>query len=151
MEENKNQEPKFYKVMRILSPILLAVGVLLIVLANTAFKIQTKSFGARPNFGLLVPGIFIAFLAVPTFFIGFMPKIAKGMAKTNIYLSKEIQQEHKEDLHELANTGADISSEAITKTTRAVKKGLKDTKFCKHCGSEIDVDSIFCKSCGKKQ
>ena len=66
-------------------------------------------------------------------------------------LSKEIQIQHKEDLTSIANKSADISSEAITKTTRAIKKGIKDTKFCKHCGAEIDSDSTFCKSCGKKQ
>ena len=150
MEENKNQEPKFYKVMRILSLCLLAVGIILIVLAYTAFSKETWH-GKQPSWGSLISGIFMAFLAFPSFFIGFMPKIVKGMAKTNIYLSKEIQQEHKEDLSNIASTSADISSEAITKTAKAVKKGLKNTMFCKHCGTEIDADSKFCNSCGKEQ
>jgi predicted amidophosphoribosyltransferase len=42
-------------------------------------------------------------------------------------------------------------SEAITKTTQAVNKGLDQTKFCKHCGAEIDEDSAFCSKCGKPQ
>lgn len=150
MEENKNQEPKFYKVLRIAAPCLLILGITLIVLACTAFSKDTWH-GKQPSWGLLMPGIFIAFFAFPAFFIGFMPKIAKGMAKTNIYLTKEIQQQHKEDLSNIASTSADISSDAITKTAKAVKRGLKNTKFCKHCGAEIDADSKFCNSCGKEQ
>ena len=32
-------------------------------------------------------------------------------------------------------------------------KGLtqEDSMFCKHCGSQIDVDSKFCNKCGKEQ
>jgi len=150
MEENKNQEPKFFKVLRILAPCLLVVGVTLIILSTTVFA-KEAWHGKEPLVGLMVPGIIMAFFSFPAFFIGFMPKISKTMAKTNIYLTKEIQQEHKEDLREMANISADISSDAITKTTRAVKKGLKDTKFCKHCGAEIDADSKFCSSCGGVQ
>ncbi len=29
-------------------------------------------------------------------------------------------------------------------------EGEKDTKFCKHCGAEIDADSKFCEECGNK-
>ena len=163
MEENKNQEPKMFKVLRILAPCLLFVGVLLIVLGCTVFRAdKSVGDGDMANLGLIIPGIFIAFLSVPSFFIGFMPKISKTMARANMYISEEvapemikthkrIQQENKEDLTDISNTGADISSEAITKTTRAIKKGLKDTKFCKHCGTEIDADSTFCKSCGGEQ
>ena len=32
--------------------------------------------------------------------------------------------------------------------TKAIKEGLKDTMYCKHCGKEVDVDSKFCKHCG---
>ncbi len=146
MEENKNQEPKFFKVLRIVAPILLIAGICFIIAT-----VSTYDGIGTTKWGLLAPGIILTFFAFPAFFIGFLPKMAKGMAKTNIYLTKEIQQEHKEDLREMANTSADISSEAITKTTRAIKKGIKDTKFCKHCGAEIDADSTFCKSCGKEQ
>lgn len=142
MEENKNQEPKLFKVLRIVAPILLIAGICFIIATVSTYE----GIGTT-KWGLLAPGIILTFFAFPAFFIGITPKMAKLSAKTQRY----IQQETKEDLTEIANTGADISSEAITKTTKAIKKGIKDTKFCKHCGAEIDADSTFCKSCGKEQ
>ena len=59
--------------------------------------------------------------------------------------------EKKGDLTDIADTGADIASGAIKKTVKAIKEGLKDTKFCKHCGAEIDANSVFCNKCGKEQ
>ena len=91
------------------------------------------------TFGLFLT---VAFLAT-----GFRPEITKMTTKSARY----IQQENKEDLTGIANTTADIASGAITKTTRAIKKGIKDTKFCKHCGAEIDADSKFCNNCGGEQ
>ena len=79
--------------------------------------------------------------------IGFRPEIAKMSTKS----AKYIQQENKEDFRDIANSAADIASEAITKTTTAIKKGLEDKIFCKHCGEKIDSDSKFCSKCGKEQ
>ena len=150
MKENKNEEPKFFRILRIVAPCLLIVGVLLIVLSWTVFSKETWA-GKDPSWGMFIPGVIAAFFSLPTFFMGFMPKLSKTMAKANIYITKGIQQENKRDLTDIANTTADISGEAITKTTRAIKKGFKDTKFCKHCGTEIDADSKFCNSCGGEQ
>lgn len=161
MEENKNQEPKIFKVLRIVAPCLLIVGVTLIILACTVFA-KEAWHGKEVCWWMLMPGIFMVFFSFPAFFIGFTPKITKTMAKVNmniqreiapemIKMTKDIQQQSKEDLTEMSNTSADISSEAITKTARAIKKGLKDTKFCKHCGAEIDADSKFCNNCGGEQ
>jgi hypothetical protein len=92
--------------------------------------------------GFLFPvGIFLCALG---FFLGFKSEIAK----MHIQSSKYIQQENKEDLKDIANTSAEISSEAITTITKAVKEGTKDKKFCKYCGAEIDGDSVFCSKCG---
>ena len=87
------------------------------------------------------------FVGVSCLFSGFRPEITKLMTKTNRY----IQEENKEDLTEMASTGADIASDAITKVTRAVKEGLEESMFCKHCGAKIDADSNFCNRCGGKQ
>ena len=95
--------------------------------------------------GLLVSfGFMIAFVGLA---LGFRPEIAKLKTKT----AKYIQEENKDDLTDIASNTADITSDAITKTTKAIKKGINDTMFCKHCGSEIDADSKFCKKCGKEQ
>ena len=87
------------------------------------------------------------FLAVICLVSGFSPEIAKLSTKTQKY----IQEENKEDLTDIASAKADISGEAITKVSKSIKKGFKDTKYCKYCGAEIDADSSFCKECGKKQ
>ena len=76
--------------------------------------------------------------------IGFRPEMAKLSTKT----AKYIQEENKEDLKEIVTTTAEIHSEAVTVTTKAIKEGLKDTMYCKHCGKEVDIDSKFCKHCG---
>jgi len=146
MEENKNHEPKIFKVLRFIAPCMVVAGVVLIVLASTVFSKETWH-GKDPNLAFLMPGIALVFFSIPVFFAGFIPKIQKTAIKTQKYL----QQENKEDLTDIANTTADITGGAITKTTRAIKKGIKDTKFCKHCGAEIDADSKFCNSCGGEQ
>ena len=161
MEGNKNQEPKIFKVLRIVAPCLLIGGIVLIVLAWTVFSKETWH-GKDANWGLFIPGILACFFSFPAFFTGFSPKIAKTMNRASLYINEEIapdfiksqkriQQANKEDLTDIASTGADISSVAVTKTVRAIKKGLKDTMFCKHCGAEIDIDSKFCNSCGGEQ
>lgn len=80
------------------------------------------------------------------------PKLRGKIMSTNVKATKYMMDESKEDLKSIADDTADVSKDAITTTTRAIKKGFtKDTIYCKHCGSEIDSDSKFCKSCGKEQ
>jgi len=68
-----------------------------------------------------------------------------------IDMQSEMLDKNQEKLTKIANQNADINSEAITKSAKALKKGFKDTVFCKHCGESIDSDSKFCKKCGKEQ
>ena len=66
--------------------------------------------------------------------------------------ARYIQQQNKDDLKDIVDTTADIASDGITKTTKAIKKGLSANKiYCKHCGAQIDADSKFCNQCGEKQ
>ena len=143
----KNQKPKIFTVLKIVAPIMLILGVVLIILGTAVFPLTWGSSSVAPNAALFAPGMIIAFLSIPCFFIAFMPNINKTMIKT----AKYIQEDNKEDLTDLADTTADITSGAITKTTRAVKKGLTDTKYCRHCGEQIEADSKFCKHCGNEQ
>ena len=65
---------------------------------------------------------------------------------------RRIMEKSKQDLKEIADINAEVSQDAVTKTTKAVKRGLSEEKaFCKKCGAEIDADSKFCKKCGQKQ
>ena len=151
MEENKNQKPKHFLVLKIIGASLVLIGLSLIIASIAIKEPEMGEDGwfeiSRRIAFLRFLGIGMCMISLPLFISGFQPEIAKMRAKSTKY----IQQENQEDLTEIASTSADISSEAITKTTRAIKKGIKDTKFCKHCGAEIDADSAFCKSCGKQQ
>lgn len=134
-ENKKNKLPIIFLILKIIGLGLIIGGIIVLILMR-------KSFG-----GGMFPGLpMIGFGLVITLW-GFIPNINKLSIKTTKYL----QEENKEDLTDIASTSADILSEGVTKTTKAVKKGLKDTMYCKHCGSEIDVDSKFCKHCGKSQ
>ena len=86
------------------------------------------------------------FLGVSCLVMGFKPEITKHTIKTTKY----IQEENKEELKEMLLTTAEIHSEAVTTTAKAVKAGMSDTMYCKHCGQKIDSNSKFCKYCGKE-
>ncbi len=64
---------------------------------------------------------------------------------------KKVIDRNKNDMKDIATESAKINEDAVTITTAAIKKGLSSSKgeFCKHCGKEIDDDSVFCKFCGK--
>ena len=139
----ENKKPKHLLILKILGFVFVTIGIIGIVLS-------VKGFGDFSNNNFMIGGMmtcfgFFAGFTCLTF--GFLPQMSRMSVKTTKY----IQQENKEDLTEIANTNADIQSDAITMKTKALKKGLKDTMFCKHCGAEIDADSKFCNRCGKEQ
>ena len=85
-------------------------------------------------------------------FLMLAPKFLGKMSKKMIEVEKDVITDKEEDLKYIADKKADISKDAITKTTRAIKSGFVDeVMYCKHCGAEIDADSTFCKKCGKQQ
>lgn len=138
-----NNKPKHFLILKIVGFLGLAVAITGFVLVFTGFNdFESNNFligSFLVPFGFIATGIGIA--------IGFSPEIAKMKAKSTKY----IQEQNKEDLTSIASINADISSESVTKTTKAIKKGLTETMYCKHCGAEIDKDSKFCKDCGKEQ
>lgn len=147
MEKTKMKEPKIFLVLKILAPIMLILGIILIVFGTAIFPEMITRDLVVPNSAFSIPGIIIVFLSIPCFFIAYMPNINKTMIKTTKY----IQEDNKEDLNDIANNSADIMSGAVTKTTKAIKKGLNDSKYCRFCGEKIESDSQYCKFCGKKQ
>lgn len=137
------KKPIHYLVFKILAAVFLVVTVVGLILLFTGFgDFETDNY---------LYGIFIlpvGFGGMMSFaFLGFKPEIAKMSARSARY----IQEQNKEDLQGLASTGAEIHSEAVKTTARAVKEVLSDTKYCKHCGAKIDEDSRFCKECGGEQ
>ena len=79
--------------------------------------------------------------------------IGKITGEIGVKTAKGVLDENEDDIRHVVGKTADISKDAITTTTRAIKKGLTedDAVYCKHCGESIDNDSTFCKACGKKQ
>ena len=82
-----------------------------------------------------------------------MTDIGKISGEIGVKTAKGIIDENEDDIRHVVGKTADMSKDAITTTTRAIKKGLteEESVYCKHCGESIDSDSTFCKACGKKQ
>ena len=138
-----NNKPKHFIIFKI-------IGLIGIILAIIGFVLTFVGFGDFESNNFMIGGfltIFGMFIGIPCLIIGFRPEITKMSAKS----AKYIQQENKEDFRDIASNTAEIASEAITKTTTAIKKGLDDKIFCKYCGEKIDSDSKFCNKCGKEQ
>lgn len=141
--DNNPKKPKFYitfKILGLVALISLIVGIVLMVSV-----VGNKTAPSPGDIMLLFLLIAIGVTSPIFFLIGFGPEISKLSVKS----AKYIQSDNKEDLTSMANTGADISSDAITKVAQSVKTGLSDKKYCRHCGGEIEADSKFCKHCGK--
>ena len=138
-----NNKPKHFIVFKI-------IGFIGIILAIIGFVLTFTGFGDFDSNNFMIGGFmatFGLFIGISCLMIGFSPEITKMSAKS----AKYIQQENKEDFIDIASNTAEIASKAITKTTTAIKKGLDDKIFCKHCGEKIDSDSKFCNKCGKEQ
>ena len=82
-----------------------------------------------------------------------MQDIGKITGEIGVKTAKGVIDENEDDIRHVVSKTADMSKDAITTTTRAIKKGLteEESVYCKHCGESIDSDSTFCKACGKKQ
>lgn len=99
----------------------------------------------------IVP-IMIMLIFIFTFALIFSPKLRGKIMSNQIKATKYMVDESKNDIKDITTNMANATKESVTITTRAIKKGLtQDTMYCKHCGSEIDIDSKFCKKCGKEQ
>ena len=143
--DNKDakQIKKHFWILKIVGITLLAAGVVL-------FVVGISNMGNFENNLFLTCGMGsmpILFVGILSTVLGFRPE----MAKIHTKVSKHILEENRQDLTEIAETHSEINSKAITKTAKAVKEGLNDTVFCKHCGEKIDSDSNFCKHCGMSQ
>ena len=140
---SNNKKPIHFLVLKIL-------GVVGIALVITAFVLIFKGFGDFETNNFMIGSMLLPFSIAMTaigIFGGFKPELAKMRTKSIKY----IQQENKDDLADIASGAAEIISGAVTETSRAVKDGLQDSKYCKHCGAQIDADSVFCNKCGKEQ
>ncbi|MBQ7308242.1 MAG: zinc ribbon domain-containing protein [Clostridia bacterium] len=139
-----NNKPKHFKIFKIVGCIGLALAIIGLILTFTGF-------GNFENNNFMI-GAFLFAIGFMMTFVGFINGFSPEIAKMQTQSKKYIQQENKEDLTNIASTTADITKEAVTTTAQAIKQGLAEEKmFCKHCGAQIDIDSVFCNKCGKEQ
>lgn len=138
-----NKKTIYFLLLKILGVAGFIAAIVGIVLAVRGFSDLESNNFMIGNF-LAVLGIGAGFFGITC---GCAPEIAKAKAKFHRY----VQEESKEDLTAIASNTADIMSDAVTTTARAVSDGLHKTIFCKHCGKEIDFDSKYCSACGKEQ
>ncbi|MBR4943497.1 MAG: zinc ribbon domain-containing protein [Clostridia bacterium] len=137
------KKPKIFTIFKIIGVAGLAIIILAVVLFITGFgNFESNNF---------MIGMFLFPVGVGACVFGFTSGFKPEIAKFRVQTAKYVQQETKDDLTDLATSTAEIHSEAVTTTAKAVKKGLTQTKYCKHCGAEIDADSKFCSQCGKEQ
>ena len=134
--------PKSMIVLAIITGVAGIAGIVLMVLGFALLD-------ATP--AMIIPG----FLLVGTAMTAMTFLLVPILKKFGIKAEKYIQETNREDLEDIATTNAEIGAEATTITAKAMaqglKEGFKDTKFCKHCGAEIDRDSKFCSECGGAQ
>lgn len=126
------------------------IGVVGIIIAIYGIVLVFTGFGNFENNNFMIGSFVFPFgLMIGFIFLmrGFKPEISRMQIET----MKHIQEENKQILTDIANNNADITENAITQTTRAIKDGFNDTMYCKHCGEKIDSNSKFCKVCGKEQ
>lgn len=136
------KKPYIFMVLKLVG----VIGVIIFVIG--AIKIFT-GFGDFENNNFMIGSFMLPiglFLSVFGFIQGFKPEITKQSLKT----TKFIQEENEDELQQIITKNAEIHSEAITNTAKAVKSGLNETMYCKYCGEKIDIDSQFCKHCGNK-
>lgn len=141
MSEMEIKEPKHLKVFRILGFFTIIIGIAMIVFGAIMIE-QSELY-----FLLLAGGVVVVFFGIMFTIEGFSAKIDIAEAKTQRYTAQATEGE----MTDIANIHADVVDDAVTNTVKAVKKGLKNTKYCKYCGEEIDADSRFCNYCGKSQ
>ena len=125
------------------------IGVIGAVAAVTGIVLSVRGFGDFESNNFMIGGFMTVIGVMMTgvgITIGFSPEIAKARAKTIRY----IQEENKEDLSAIARGGAEIMSDAVSKTADAIRGDTRETIFCKHCGARIAADSKFCSCCGKE-
>lgn len=83
--------------------------------------------------------------------------MAKTAGDLSVGVKKRFQDEHHDDLMDMAEFDGELTAKKIKATAEVVKDVLGSTGsnkpqiYCKHCGASIDADSRFCKSCGQEQ
>ena len=80
-----------------------------------------------------------------------LENIISSMGDISVNSTNNIIDNNEDKLTNIVEKTSDLSSIAVEKTARAIKKGLTEKNvYCKYCEKTIDTDSGFCKHCGKE-
>ena len=140
---DKNQKPPHLRVFKVIGICGICVAIIGFIMAITSFGSFNSPYFMLGGF-MMTSGIFVGFVGIMS---GFRPEISGLSTKT----AKYVQEQNKDDLTDMADTRADIISDAVKKVAGSVNDGMRKSKYCKYCGAEIDEDSLYCSRCGKKQ
>lgn len=135
-------------VLRIVGPIILGLGVLLIVIGIASFFMSMGGFEPPKYF-------WCAFLGIPLVFVGGVMTQFGYMGKVARYAAGEMAPVAKDTFNYVATE----SKEGITAVAGAIGQGLKDGGIslgaeikdyvrCHKCNSIQDADAKFCDDCG---
>lgn len=139
-------------------------------------KTNENKLPLRAYIGIVIFFIGIALFLSAFFMLSFSPILPLGgmalmvigmliggylvLAKMSANMTKNVVKTNKDTFTEIADESAEITKDSITNIAKSVKEGLDETtsnsesenkKYCKHCGSSIDLDSAYCNKCGGKQ
>jgi len=131
--------------LRVVGPVLIAIGALFLLVAMIDFFSSFGTFGAPTKF-------WMAFVGMPLIAAGgWMTKFGYlGVAAG--YVAGEVAPVLKDTVTYLA----DGTEEATTTVARAISRGVAEaaggataSKTCPHCRAANDPDAGYCSSCGK--
>ena len=139
-DPQKQKMKKIFKTIIIIGVVLTLLGTVLAVLAFTTSKYVNEA--------MAIIGFCLISFGIPVILWGFVPKIERF----NMQVRKHIQEENKDTLTSMANTSADIHSEAVGKIAKTIHNEInnKTSKFCQHCGAPVKPNQKFCKYCGNQ-
>ena len=143
---------KRYKIARIAGILLLITGITLIILGTVVFRTYpfndpTWPGGDQPNFGIMIPGVFMTFIGFFTTITGFIAPSFKEMAER--YREEEFQrtlseaERMQQRLNSVNQPQAETRQQA-SKQRRTNCQGCGATitqgneKFCQFCGARLD-------------
>jgi ribosomal protein L40E len=136
-------------VLRIVGPIVTAIGLILILIGFVSFFRSVGSFGP-PKYA------WCPFVGMPLLFVGIVMTSAGYMGKMMRYQAQEVAPVAKDTL----NYMADGTRDGIKTVAGAIGQGLREGGFgsssstetkvrCHKCNALNEVDAKFCSRCGQ--